>query len=147
MVLLVMFLLGIVTPARAGERDVDVRDLKGISPKRHKHLFSVIGGAAVGAGIGLLLGSGNDVTKGLFIGGGGASAVYLHSHRTTGGAYRDWLFIGTHTALGTGLGWTICGCDDGAVAGALIGGGGSAIWRAMAPHRGITTMTSPGNKP
>ncbi len=141
--LCVAFLLATVAPALAGDRDVDVRDLKGISPHRHRYIFSVIGGAAVGAGIGKILGGGNDITKGLLIGSGGMSALYLHSHRSTGGAYRDWLFIGSHTALGTGIGWTICGCNTGALAGALVGGGASAIWRAMAPDRGIHTASTP----
>src|SRR5581483_11479575 len=100
-----------------------------------------IGGAALGGGFGALVGGKGNFAKGLLIGGGGASALYLHSHRSTGGAYRDWLFIPTHTALGTGIGWTICGCDNGAAAGALIGGGGSALWRAMAPDKGFGQVT------
>lgn len=139
----VAFLLATVAPAFAGDRDVGARDLKGISPHRHRYIFSVIGGAAVGAGIGKVLGGGNDISKGLLIGSGGMSALYLHSHRSTGGAYRDWLFIGSHTALGTGIGWTVCGCNSGALAGGLIGGGASAIWRAMAPDRGVRTASAP----
>ncbi|HET9695307.1 MAG TPA: hypothetical protein VFP40_00490, partial [Terriglobales bacterium] len=69
------------TPALAADPEITKNDLKGISPQHHKYLFSVLGGAAVGAGIGVLLGSGNDITKGLMIGGGGMSALYLHSHR------------------------------------------------------------------
>jgi hypothetical protein len=134
-------LLLTVGPAYAGDRPVDKRDLKGISPHRHRYIFATIGGAAVGAGLGALAGGGGNISKGLLIGGGGASALYLHSHRSTGGAYRDWLFIPSHAALGTGIGWTICGCDNGAVAGLLIGGGGSAIWRAMAPDKGFSQVT------
>ena len=134
-------LLMLVAPAFAGDRPVDKRDLKGISPHRHRYIFATMGGAAVGAGFGALIGGKGNFAKGLLIGGGGASALYLHSHRNTGGAYRDWLFIPTHTALGTGIGWTLCGCDNGALAGALIGGGGSAIWRAMAPQKGFGQVT------
>ena len=36
-------------------RDVDKRDLRGISPQYHKYIFSVAGGAAVGAGLGYIL--------------------------------------------------------------------------------------------
>ncbi|HYY69761.1 MAG TPA: hypothetical protein VE734_08510 [Terriglobales bacterium] len=129
-------------PVFAGDRDVDVNDLKGISPHRHRYIFSVIGGGLVGGGLGALVGGAPNVEKGILLGSGGMSALYLHSHRSTGGANRDWLFIGSHTALGTGLGWTLCGCNKGALFGALAGGGGSAIWRSMAPNRGIRTATA-----
>jgi hypothetical protein len=134
-------LVMLAMPCLAGDRPVSTRDLKGISPHRHRYIFSVLGGAAIGAGIGKILGGGPDIGKGLLIGSGGASALYLHSHRSTGGNYRDWLFIGSHTALGTGVGWTICGCNTGALAGGLIGGGGSAVWRAMAPDKGINQVS------
>jgi hypothetical protein len=122
------------------------RDLKGVSAKRYRYIFSVVGGAAVGAGLGAILGSGNDLTKGALLGGSAASAFYLHSHRSAAVPYRDWAFIATHTALGTSLGWTVCGCNDGAIAGALIGGGASAIWRATAPQRGIRSLANQANQ-
>jgi hypothetical protein len=81
-------LLITVVPAFAADRPVDPRDLKGVSPHLHRYIFSVIGGTAVGAGIGAILGGGHNIQKGMLIGGGGASALYLHSHRSTGGAYR-----------------------------------------------------------
>jgi len=137
-------LLAVVSPAMAGDRPVDTRDLKGISPHRHHYIFSVIGGALVGAGVGELLGGGGDVVKGMLIGGGGLSAIYLHSHRGAASGWRDWAFIGSHTALGLGAGWTICGCDTGAVSGALIGAGGSAIWRSLAPHKGLNEVAQAG---
>ena len=56
-------LIFLAVPAMAADPEVTKKDLKGISPQHHKYLFSVIGGAAVGAGIGYLLGSGNDITK------------------------------------------------------------------------------------
>jgi hypothetical protein len=135
-------LLTFTLPAFAADRPMDKQDLQGISPKRHRYFFTVLGGAAVGMGLGAVLGSGNDITKGLLIGSGGASAFYLHSHRNAAGRHRDWAYIFSHTALGTGIGWTACGCDDGALAGALIGGGSSAIWRASTPTRRPRTATT-----
>jgi hypothetical protein len=135
LVLLMVF----AAPAFAQTRDREVtrRDLTGVpSPRRHRWLTSTLGGAAIGAGIGVLIGHKTEFVKGMLIGGGGGSALYLHSHpRTFSGGMRDWAFIGSHAALGTGLGWTLCGCNDGAVAGLLVGGGASAWWRASLPDR------------
>lgn len=123
-------------PAFAADPEVTAADLKGISPQRHKYLFSVLGGAAVGAGIGVLVGGSNDVTKGLMIGGGGMSALYLHTHRRdTLKGWRNWAYVGTYAAFGGGMGWTLCACDDGLIAGTLIGGGASAAWLAAHPQR------------
>ena len=94
-------MLTIVASAFAGDRDVDIKDLKGISPHRHRYIFAVLSGGVVGAGLGALVGGAPNVEKGLLLGAGGMSAPYFHSHRSTGGAYRDWLFIGSHAALGT----------------------------------------------
>jgi len=128
--------LSFCAPAFAADRPIDSSDLKGISPKRHRYIFSVLGGAAVGAGIGALLGGGNDITKGVMVGAGGASFAYLHSNRNDNlNGWRSWALIGGNAVLGSGLGWTICGCDDGAVAGALIGGGGTAIYQTMEQRR------------
>jgi hypothetical protein len=146
-VLALCFLAIVAVPGFSEDRTIDPkRDLKGISPKRHRYIFSVLGGAAAGAGLGAILGSGNDLTKGALLGGGAVSSLYLSSHRKAGNGYRDWAYIASHTALGTGVGWTICGCDDGAVAGALIGGGATAAWRAMTPEgrrRTANTVTQP----
>lgn len=137
-----LFLLAITMPAFAGERDVDVNDLKGISPHHFRYLFSVAGGALVGAGVGAILGSGNDIVKGVMVGGGAASAAYLHTHK---GAqlkgWRDWALIGSYTALSSGGAWTLCGCRDGAIGGALIGGGAAAIWRASTPSNRTATAS------
>lgn len=138
------FLFIAALPAMAADPDVTTKDLKGISPQRHRYLFSVIGGAAVGAGIGVLLGSGNDITKGIMIGGGGMSALYLHSHRRDGlKGWRNWAYVGSYSAFGGGLGWTLCGCDDGLVAGTLIGGGATAAWLSSHPQHTVGTATGP----
>ena len=135
-------LLVYTLPAFAADRPVDEQDLKGI-PRKHKYLMSVLAGAAVGAGVGALLSGGNDITKGLMIGGGGMSALYLHSHpRDQLNGWRDWAYIGSYSVFGSGMGWTLCGCDDGAVAGALIGGGATTAWRASRPDRRTTTATT-----
>jgi hypothetical protein len=137
--------LTFVVPAFAGERPVDVRDLKGISPHHHRYLFSVIGGTLLGGGIGALVGGGHgNIAKGMLIGGGGLSALYLHSHRSSAGAYRDWAFVASHTALGLGAGWTICGCGRGAAFGTLAGAGGSLIWRSMAPQKNFHQVAQMG---
>jgi hypothetical protein len=133
-------------PAMAADPEITKEDLKGISPQRHKYLFSVVGGAAIGAGIGVLVGGGGDVVKGMMVGGGGMSAYYLHTHRRDNmGGWRNWAYVGSYTALGGGLGWTICGCDDGLVSGLLIGGGGTTAWLAAHPQRTSTTATTPKN--
>ncbi len=138
----------VALPAFAGDRPLDPkRDLSGISPKRHRYIFTVLGGAALGAGVGALLGSGNDLTKGALLGGGAFSSLYLSSHRRAGGPNRDWAYVLSHTALGTGIGWTLCGCDDGAVAGALIGGGGTVAWKAMNPDRTTSRASNTSTQP
>lgn len=146
---LCMLLFFFAPMAAAADGDVTARDLQGISPKRHRYLFSVAGGTAIGAAVGVILGGGNDITKGMLIGGGGASTAYLHANRNAAGPWRSWALLARHTALGTGIGWTACGCDDGLVAGALIGGGASAIWQASQPNRRSTTArtTSTTNAP
>jgi hypothetical protein len=128
-----------MVPAFAGDRDMTTQDLHGVPKLRaHRYAFAVIGGAAVGAGLGWLLPGGNtSVAKGALVGGGAMSTFYLMSHRNAAAGWRDWAFIGSNTALGTGLGWTLCGCDTGAVAGALFGGGGTAAWRAMGGAGGV----------
>ncbi len=135
-----------VAPAYAGDRDPDAKlDLKGISPKHHHWLFSVIGGAAVGAGVGMLLGGAPSVTKGMLLGSGLMSDLYLMHNRNAGGAFRPWAVSASNTALGSGLGWTLCKCGDGAVAGALIGGGGTLAWEALGPNRRRTTASTQPN--
>jgi hypothetical protein len=128
-----------MVPAFAADRDMTGQDLHGIPKMRaHRYIFSVLGGAAVGAGIGWLLPGGNaSVAKGMLVGGGAMSTFYLMSHRNAAAGWRDWAFIGSNTALGTGIGWTLCGCRTGAFAGMLFGGGGTAAWRAMGGAPGV----------
>lgn len=149
--LVICFCLLIVAavPSVAADPEVTKKDLKGISPQHHKYLFSVLGGAAVGAGVGVLLGGGGDIGKGIMVGGGGMSALYLHSHRHDDlGGWRNWAYVGSYSSFGGGLGWTLCGCDDGLVSGMLIGGGATAAWLASHPQRvprtaGSSTTTNP----
>lgn len=141
---LCLLLLALCVPSFAADRAVDKQDLKGITAKRHNWAFAAVGGAAVGAGVGALVGGRTEVFKGILLGGGGASTAWLHAHSNSMGGWRPLLLLGSHTALGTGIGWTICGCNDGAFGGALIGGGASAIWQSMktdSPRR--TASTTP----
>jgi hypothetical protein len=128
---LCLCLLGLLaTPAFAGDRDVGVQDLKGI-PKKHRFLTTVVGGAALGAGIGALLpGGATSAWKGVLIGGGGLGKLYLVKHPNAAGPWTDWANIASTGAFGAGLGWTACGCNDGAIGGLLVGGGLEAVWQA-----------------
>lgn len=116
-------------------RDMDSRDLNGISPQNHKYIFSTLGGAAAGAGLGFILGGGLKTAKLALIGGGGLSTWYLNTHRYALGQWHDWAMIGSNTGLGMGIGWTICDCDNGLIAGALLGGGGTAAYEALKRDR------------
>lgn len=144
LVLSVLMALVLVVPAFAGGRDIDPkRDLQGISPKRHRYIFSVLGGAAVGVGIGFLMGGAPSMTKGAFIGGGLLNDLYLMKHHNAAGSWTPMAWTAGNTALGSGLGWTACKCGDGAVAGALIGGGGTMAWQAFGPRRRNTAQNVP----
>ncbi len=140
--LCLLFMLAL--PAFAADPQVTAKDLKGISPRHHRYVFAVVGGAAVGAGLGALVGGwGNDITKGLLVGGGAASAIYLHSHRhDTIKGWRNWAYMASYTSLGGGLGWTVCGCKTGLGSGLLIGGGATAIWLAENPQRTTPTASN-----
>lgn len=127
-----LFSLGAVAQRdRARDRDPDKRDLRGISPKRHKYIATVLGGAALGAGLGFVLPGSKTPLKLMLMGGGGGSTWYLMTHRDALGAMRPWAMIGGNTALGWGIGWMGCDCRDGAYAGMLIGGGATAAWEAL----------------
>jgi hypothetical protein len=135
-------------PAFAGDRPVDKRDLQGISAKKHRWAWSALGGAALGAGVGLLVGGADEMAKFGLIGGGAMSDYYLHKHRNAGEPIRGWAYTFSNAALGTGLGWTICGCRDGALGGLLIGAGGTAAYEAAHEGRGYSTaQTSQPTQP
>jgi len=121
----------LVLTSSAMAQDMTKKDLRGISPKHHKYIFSVLGGAAAGAGLGFILGGGAKTAKLAMLGGGGASTWFLHTHRDSLGDLHDWGMIGSNTVLGMGAGWTICDCHNGLVAGALLGGGATAAWEAL----------------
>ena len=140
--------LMLAAPAFAGDGQTKQnlkQDLKSYSPRHHRYLYSVVGGALLGAGVGALVGGGHgNIMKGMLIGGGGLSALYLHSHRSATEPYRDWAFLASHSALGLGAGWTICGCNRGAAFGLLAGAGGDLIWRALAPQKNFHQVASMG---
>jgi hypothetical protein len=127
-----LFTLG---AAAQTSRDPDRRDLRGISPKRHKYIFTVLGGAAAGAGLGFVLPGEKTPLKLMLMGGGGASTWYLHTHRNALGNWHSMGLIGGNTALGWGIGWLGCNCRDGAYAGTLLGGGLTGAWVALESDR------------
>src|SRR5260370_13592660 len=120
------------TPPSRTDRDVSPEDLKGI-PKGHRYLWSIVGGTALGAGLGALGGT-KGAGKGAIIGGSAASAFYLFTHRHTGGSGRPLAIVATNALLFGGLGWLICDCGDGMGIGLLIGGGGTAVIQAFGTH-------------
>jgi hypothetical protein len=126
-VLLCVSLLGL--PGLAADRDTSRNDLRGI-PHGHKHLWAVIGGTAVGAGLGAIGGT-SGFFKGGLIGGSAASLFYLAGHRHEEG---PWSYVITNAALVAGIGWAVCDCGGGFGAGALIGGGGTALFQSFKPR-------------
>lgn len=123
-------LLPLISAAQSNDRDVDQRDLSGISSHRTKYVLSVLGGAAAGAGLGFVLPGEKTPIKLMMIGGGGVSTWFLHTHRDTLG-HHSFGMVASNTILGGGIGWLGCNCNDGLVGGFLIGGGGTAIWEAL----------------
>lgn len=142
----VLLVFTLAAPAFAGENgQIDpARDLKGLRhPSAHRWFYATAGGALLGMGIGRLLGGGApNYGKGLMLGGGLASDMYLLSHRGTASGWRDWAFIGSNTMLGGGAGWTLCGCNTGLVSGMLIGGGGTVFWDAFGGRNGVRTAVN-----
>ncbi|HLJ90432.1 MAG TPA: hypothetical protein VKZ53_26725 [Candidatus Angelobacter sp.] len=124
-------LFTLASTSLAQERTPNKNDVKGLNPKHNRYVLSVLGGAAAGAGLGFLLGGGLKTAKLATIGGGAMSTWYLYGHRTTFGSYHNMAMIGSNAVLGTGIGWTICDCGNGAAAGALGGGGATAIWQVV----------------
>jgi hypothetical protein len=138
------------TAGGSANRDVTTADLKGIT-RKHRYIWAVAGGAAVGAGIGALLppGSGKSAVKGMLIGGSAASFFYLPGHKEAADGFRPLAWIATNTVLGGGIGWTLCNCGLGFGVGALIGGGITAITQAVRPrhHRTLSTYTGAQTPP
>ena len=126
------------TAINSTNRDVTAADVKGI-PKGHRYMWSIIGGSALGAGLGAIS-SGKGAVKGAFIGGGAASSFYLSKNKRAGGSARPWAWVLGNGALVAGLGWAICDCGGGFGAGALIGGGGTALVQALRPHQKTLTQ-------
>jgi len=126
----------------AEDRDISARDLKGV-PKSHRYLWAMVGGAGVGAGIGIIAPGGTkSAIKGALLGGSLTSAIYLAKKPRAADGWRDWAHVGTNAALGTGILWTLCNCHEGAWAGGLIGGGGTAVYQALGSHdHRIATLT------
>lgn len=123
--------------ATAQARDPDSSDLHGISPKNHKYLFTVLGGAAAGAGLGFILPGEKTPLKLMLMGGGAGSTWYLHFHRNALGSFHDMAMVGGNTALGWGIGWLGCNCRSGAYAGSLLGGGLTAGYEALKNDRSM----------
>lgn len=130
-------------PGFAADPDRRDRDsLRGI-PKGHKHLWAIIGGVAVGGGLGAIGGT-SGFFKGALIGGSGASAFYLAKHR---GQEGPWSYVITNAGLVAGLGWAICDCGAGGGAGALIGGGATALFQAFKPRNRTLARVTGANAP
>ena len=148
-VLLCVSLLGL--PGLAADRDASRRDLRGV-PHGHKHLWAVIGGTALGLGLGAIPGGTSNVFKGGLIGGSAASLFYLAGHR---GQEGPWSYVITNAALVAGIGWAACDCGAGFGAGALVGGGGTALFQSFKPRNRTlakitganTTSPPPDNTP
>src|SRR5215471_4371529 len=144
--LLCVSLLGV--PGLAADRDASRKDLRGV-PHGHKHLWAVIGGTAVGLGLGAIPGGTSNVFKGGLIGGSAASLFYLAGHHHEEG---PWSYVITNAALVAGIGWAACDCGAGFGAGALVGGGGTALFQAFKPRNrtlakvtGANTTNPPDN--
>jgi hypothetical protein len=134
-VLLCVSLLGV--PGLAADRDTSRKDLRGV-PHGHKHLWAVIGGTAVGLGLGAIPGGTSNVFKGGLIGGSAASLFYLAGHR---GQEGPWSYVLTNAALVAGIGWAACDCGAGFGAGALVGGGGTALFQSFKPRSRTLAVT------
>jgi hypothetical protein len=132
----------------AKDPDATAKDLKGV-PKSHKYFWAVAGGTLLGAGIGVIApGGGKSTAKGALIGGSLTSAFYLAKHPRAASGWRGLAHVGTNAALGTGILWAVCDCGDGAWAGGLIGGGGTAFFQAMGSrNRNISKWTGASAQP
>jgi hypothetical protein len=126
--------------------DVKAKDVQGI-PHRHRYIWAIVGGTAVGTAIGIVApGGAKSAAKGALIGGSFASFLYLMKNRRAPGAWRSWALVITNAALAGGIGWTICDCGAGFGFGALGGGGATAAIQAIGTKsKGVAKVT--GAKP
>ena len=138
----------LATQSFASDRDATAKDLRGV-PKGHRYMWAVLGGAALGAGIGVIAPGGTkSAFKGVLLGGSATSAFYLAKHPRAASGHRGLAYVGTNTVLGIGLGWTLCNCGGGAWAGGLVGGGGTAFFQAMGTHnRDVRKWTGASAQP
>lgn len=134
--------LSLIATTFCQDREVTSRDLNGV-PKSHKYAWAVLGGTAVGIGIGVIAPGGNkSAVKGALIGGSLTSMFYLHKNPRAAYGNRGLAHLVTNTVLGTSVLWTICDCGTGAWAGAFLGGGGTALAQAFGSGRsGIASLT------
>ncbi|HEX2329435.1 MAG TPA: hypothetical protein VHN74_11990 [Candidatus Angelobacter sp.] len=138
----VLLLVGV---AQSQNRDATSRDLRGV-PHSHKYFWSVFGGTVLGTGIGIIAPGGNtSAVKGAILGGSITSAFYLASHRRAAGNYRPWAHIATNAAIVGGGLWTICDCGSWGWAGALIGGGGTAVLQSFGRGNRHLTASNTGD--
>lgn len=130
------------------EREVTSRDLEG-APTSHRYFWSVLGGTALGAGLGLIAPGGTkSAFKGVMLGGSLTSAFYLAKNPRAAGNARPFAHILTNATLGSGLLWTFCNCSTGGWTGGLIGGGGTALFQALGTHNStMSTLTSSSAPP
>lgn len=143
-VILLLFLLS-SGQIFAADRDATAGDLRGI-PKSHRYAWAVLGGTAAGAGIGVIAPGGTkSAVKGLLIGGSLTSAFYLAKNPRAAEGKRPFAHIVTNTILGSSVLWTICDCGGGAWAGALIGGGGTALIQAFGTHHSAIAQNNGGS--
>jgi hypothetical protein len=133
------------TDSSSSTRDASTADMKGI-PKRHRYPWAIVGGAALGAGIGALLppGSAKSATKGMLIGGSLASLLYLSGHKNEPSTHRPLAWLITNAVLAGGVGWAICNCGGGFPIGALIGGGFTGAVQAFQPRHHPTVSKYTG---
>src|SRR5215471_14067291 len=123
------------SPGFAQDRDVTSRDLEGVHKSSRKYFWAVAGGTAVGLGLGVIApGGSKSAFKGALIGGSATSAFYLIKDPHAAGEHRAFAHLATNTILGTSVFWTVCDCSGGALSGAFIGGGGTALIQAFGTH-------------
>lgn len=141
------FLLLFTNQGFTQDREVTSRDLKGV-PRSHRYFWSVLGGTAAGAGIGLIAPGGTkSAFKGVMLGGSLTSVFYLAKNPRAAGDARPFAHILTNATLASGLFWTICDCNTGGWAGGLIGGGGTALFQALGSHNSAVATLTTSNSP